>query len=360
MEERHWIQAIIPNATLDDVFVYTGCSGCGKKCSVPEGRQFTCIVCDDKNCVSSPRVAFKFEAVDITGSITLTSFNNHTEKLFSKSAAEIKTMKDLGDVVAFQEIEEKLRKKTTFFKLGPSNSLGSSSVLEWSLKNIETAEDASKKDLTKLTVAGTDEFEFSDLNMNVNFTNKETPDSKTKDKGKGKISETNFDKFPLTSKGVVIADESHRVADSSLKNKSLKHSATHTPALVKTPKISPTEWTQLCRTRITGNKQSHVSPAHSEDTQTNLVCVQSVGRKKLRLTPSASQENEEHESAKKDPQHESAMKDPQHESAKKDPANLAPSAASDKPATPEFDANTSTPGNDQMTQASIDSLTQGN
>uniref|UniRef100_A0A803LJH5 Uncharacterized protein n=1 Tax=Chenopodium quinoa TaxID=63459 RepID=A0A803LJH5_CHEQI len=67
MEERHWIQAIIPNAALDNVFVYTGYSCCGKKCSVPEGRQFTCIVCDNRNCVSASRVAFKFEAVDVTG-----------------------------------------------------------------------------------------------------------------------------------------------------------------------------------------------------------------------------------------------------------------------------------------------------
>ncbi|XP_021727101.1 uncharacterized protein LOC110694232 [Chenopodium quinoa] len=116
MEERHWIQAIIPNAALDNVFVYTGYSCCGKKCSVPEGRQFTCIVCDNRNCVSASRVAFKFEAVDVTGSITLTSFNNDIEKLFGKTTAEIITMKDLDDVVAFQPIEEKLRKKNHFLQ----------------------------------------------------------------------------------------------------------------------------------------------------------------------------------------------------------------------------------------------------
>uniref|UniRef100_A0A803MLQ3 Uncharacterized protein n=1 Tax=Chenopodium quinoa TaxID=63459 RepID=A0A803MLQ3_CHEQI len=54
MEEKHWIQAIIPSAALENVFVYTSCSSCGRKCSYPEGRQFTCIVYDNKNCISSP------------------------------------------------------------------------------------------------------------------------------------------------------------------------------------------------------------------------------------------------------------------------------------------------------------------
>uniref|UniRef100_A0A803LF11 Uncharacterized protein n=1 Tax=Chenopodium quinoa TaxID=63459 RepID=A0A803LF11_CHEQI len=231
MEERHWIQAIIPNATLDDVFVYTGCSGCGKKCSVPEGRQFTCIVCDNKNCVSTPR------------------------------------------------------------------------ILEWSLKNID-AEDASKKDLTKLSVARSDDIEFSDLNMNVDFT-------------------------PNNRHGSALQLE---------KQAPQTFNYTYTSP-VKTPKISPTEWTQLCRTRITGNKQSLVTPAHSEDTQTNLVCVQGLARKKLYFTASPSQENEDHESTNKDL------------------ANLATSA-SNKSVTPEFDANTFVHVNDHMTQASLDSLTQ--
>uniref|UniRef100_A0A803MDU2 Uncharacterized protein n=1 Tax=Chenopodium quinoa TaxID=63459 RepID=A0A803MDU2_CHEQI len=286
MEERHWIQAIIPNATLDDVFVYIGCSGCGKRCSVLEGRQFTYIVCDNKDCIS---------IADVTGSITLTSINNDTEKLFEKAAAEIKTMKDLADVVAFQTIEERLGKNTTFFKLGPSNSLGSSSVLEWSLKTIENAEDASKKDLSKSTVARDDEIEFSDLNMNVDYTSnkfggsasvgveqdaaaigEDTPDSKAKDKGKGKLSHTTTLKFPLSHKG---------------KNPNT--------GPVKSQKISHDEWAQLCRTCMSGSKQSPDTPAHNEDKRTDSIRVKTVARKKLCFTTSPYDENADHDSATK-------------------------------------------------------------
>uniref|UniRef100_A0A803M6G2 Replication factor A C-terminal domain-containing protein n=1 Tax=Chenopodium quinoa TaxID=63459 RepID=A0A803M6G2_CHEQI len=253
MEERHWIQAIIPNAALDNVFVYTGCSCCGKKCSVPEGRQFTCIVSDNRNCVSSLRVAFKFEAVDVTGSITLTSFNNDIEKLFGKTAAEIKTMKDLDDMFAFQAIEEKLRKKTTFFKLGPSNSLGSSSVLEWSLKTIETAEDVSKKDQTKLTVARSDDIEYSDLNKSEEFT-------PTKHQGSSALMKA-VELLSITA-----------------------------------------EWTELCHTRMSGTNHSPVTPGPIRDTKSSLDCDKSTAAKKLRFTTPEQSENEGDEAAKKDPQ----------------------------------------------------------
>ncbi|XP_021754032.1 uncharacterized protein LOC110719406 isoform X2 [Chenopodium quinoa] len=245
-----------------------------------------------------------------------------------------------GDVVAFQAIEQKLRKNTTFFKLSPSNSLGSSSVLEWSLKTIETVEDASKKDLTKSTVARSEEIEYSDLNMNVELTptkpyvstsvNKEdnvtatyedSTDSKIRDKGKDKISETTFCKFSLPSKGIVIADEGHRIADRNMKNKPLKHSTADTPATVNSPKVSPAEWTTLCRTRKSGDKLSPMTPVQNEDTKPNSVCEQSVVRKKLRLTTPQSVENEDHDSATKDPTN----------------------------AVPDSDAKTSTPKNDHVT-----------
>uniref|UniRef100_A0A803MLN7 Replication factor A C-terminal domain-containing protein n=1 Tax=Chenopodium quinoa TaxID=63459 RepID=A0A803MLN7_CHEQI len=258
MEERHWIQEIVPNASLDNVFVYTGCSQCGNKCRVPEGRQFTCIFCDNKNCVSAPRVAFKFEVVDVTGSMTLTSFNNDTEKMFGKTAAEVKTIKDCGDVFGFQEIEEKLRKKTTFFKLGPSNSLGSSSVLEWSLKTIETSDDVSKKDEAKLSVARNAESEYSDPNNSI-----------------------------------VIADEGEHV---------VKDSTILRAEPIKTPKLSTTEWTYLCRTRMSGTKHSPVTPAPIGDTKSSLDYDKSTAAKKLRFITPEKTESKSDEVAEKDPE----------------------------------------------------------
>uniref|UniRef100_A0A803MQ01 Replication factor A C-terminal domain-containing protein n=1 Tax=Chenopodium quinoa TaxID=63459 RepID=A0A803MQ01_CHEQI len=303
MEERHWIQAIVPNASLDNVFVYTGCSRCGNKCRVQEGKQFTCIFCDNKNCVSAPRVAFKFEVVNVTGSMTLTSFNNDTEKMFGKTAAEIKTMKDCGDVFGFQEIEEKLRKKTTFFKLGPSNSVGSSNVLEWSLKTIDTSDDVSKKDEAKLSVARNAESENSDPNnseaftptnhqrSNVEITNEETPDSKAKDKGKEKISEIPIPNIPFSSKGIVIADEGERA---------VKDSTILTAEPVKTPKLSTAEWTDLCRTRMSGTKHSPVTPAPIGDTKSSLDYDKSTAAKKLRITTPEKTESKSDEVVEKD------------------------------------------------------------
>uniref|UniRef100_A0A803M3I7 Replication factor A C-terminal domain-containing protein n=1 Tax=Chenopodium quinoa TaxID=63459 RepID=A0A803M3I7_CHEQI len=258
MEERHWIQATVPNASLDNVFVYTGCSRCGNKCKIPEGRQFTCIFCDNKNCVSAPRVAFKIEVVDVTGSMTLTSFNNDTEKMFGKTAADIKTMKDCGDVFGFQAIEEKLRKKNTFFKLGPSNSLGSSNMLEWSLKTIETSDDTFKKEERKVSVAQNAESEYTDLNDSI-----------------------------------IIADEGER---------GVTNSTTLTVEPIKTPKLSTAEWTELCRSRRSGTKHSPMTPAPIGDTKSSLDYGKSTAAKKIRFTTPEKIERKSDEVAEKDPE----------------------------------------------------------
>uniref|UniRef100_A0A803KUA6 DUF223 domain-containing protein n=1 Tax=Chenopodium quinoa TaxID=63459 RepID=A0A803KUA6_CHEQI len=222
-------------------------------------------------------VAFKFEAVD-------------------------------DDVVTFQEIEEKLRKKSTFFNLGPSNSLGSSGVLEWSLKAIGTDEDVSKKDPTKVTVGKNNEIEYSNLNkgeeftptehqessavdiveLNVESTHDKTPTLEGKDKGKNKISEIHFPQTPMSSKGIIISDGSRNDAIDNVE-------------IVNTSKISTVEWTELCRTRMSGTKHSPVTPSPIGDTKSSLDCAKSTAPKILRFTTAEQSANEGNEAATKDP-----------------------------------------------------------
>uniref|UniRef100_A0A803MZ79 Uncharacterized protein n=1 Tax=Chenopodium quinoa TaxID=63459 RepID=A0A803MZ79_CHEQI len=247
-------------------------------------------------------VAFKFEVVDVTGSMTLTSFNNDTEKMFGRTAAEIKTMKDCGDVFGFQEIEEKLRKKTTFLKLGPSNSLGSSSVLEWSLKTIDISDDVPKKGEAQISVVRNAQSENSDPNnretytptkhqrSNVDIINEDTPDSKAKDKGKEKISEIPIPNIPISSKGIVITDEEERV---------VKDSTILTAETVRTPKLSTAEWIDLCRTRLSGTKHSLVTPTPIGDTKSSLDHHKSTLAKKLRFTTPEKTESKNDEVAEK-------------------------------------------------------------
>ncbi|XP_021740104.1 replication factor A protein 1-like [Chenopodium quinoa] len=44
-EERHWIQATIPDAQLENLLAYLGCNNCGKRCQEAKDATFKCLHC---------------------------------------------------------------------------------------------------------------------------------------------------------------------------------------------------------------------------------------------------------------------------------------------------------------------------
>uniref|UniRef100_A0A803MDJ1 Replication factor A C-terminal domain-containing protein n=1 Tax=Chenopodium quinoa TaxID=63459 RepID=A0A803MDJ1_CHEQI len=120
-DERFWLRITIPNADLEKVNAYAGCSICSKRTSVPIGTPFFCSVCSKPDCVFAHMVTFKFEATDGTGSMIFTTFNDDTKNLFGKSASKIYDIKN---------------------SVGPTLALSRNNVLQWQLKGLEIEQKA--------------------------------------------------------------------------------------------------------------------------------------------------------------------------------------------------------------------------
>uniref|UniRef100_A0A803M837 Replication factor A C-terminal domain-containing protein n=1 Tax=Chenopodium quinoa TaxID=63459 RepID=A0A803M837_CHEQI len=87
-------QHLIQNAELEKVNAYPGCSNCWNRTNLPLQKRYSCSACSKKECICTERATFKFEASDDTGTMAFTTFNNDTERLFRKTAAEIYAIKE--------------------------------------------------------------------------------------------------------------------------------------------------------------------------------------------------------------------------------------------------------------------------
>ncbi|KAL2932597.1 Replication protein A 70 kDa DNA-binding subunit B [Bienertia sinuspersici] len=67
LEQKFWLEVTMPEATLDDLYFYLGCSKCGRKGDAGKGALYKCAHCNNTQSVSVPRITFKFKAVDATG-----------------------------------------------------------------------------------------------------------------------------------------------------------------------------------------------------------------------------------------------------------------------------------------------------
>uniref|UniRef100_A0A803N7W2 Replication factor A C-terminal domain-containing protein n=1 Tax=Chenopodium quinoa TaxID=63459 RepID=A0A803N7W2_CHEQI len=104
-------------------------------------KRYSCTSCYKKECICTERTTFKFEASDGTGTMAFTTFNDDTERLFRRSAAEIYAIKEADDHNAFEAIQDMLSSKPFYIKVGPTSHLGQNNVLEWTLKGIELKEE---------------------------------------------------------------------------------------------------------------------------------------------------------------------------------------------------------------------------
>ncbi|KAL2904406.1 Replication protein A 70 kDa DNA-binding subunit B [Bienertia sinuspersici] len=67
LEQKFWLKVTMPEATLDDLYFYLGCSKCGRKGDAEKGALYKCAHCNNTQSISVPRITFKFKAVDATG-----------------------------------------------------------------------------------------------------------------------------------------------------------------------------------------------------------------------------------------------------------------------------------------------------
>ncbi|XP_021766975.1 replication protein A 70 kDa DNA-binding subunit B-like [Chenopodium quinoa] len=131
-EETLWIEVTIQDAELEKVNAYTGCSNCCKRTNLPLQKRYSCSSCLNKECICTKRITFKFEASDTTGTMAFTTFNDDTERLFRKTAAEIYAIKESDDHNAFKTIQDLLSSTPFYIKVGPTWHLGQNNVLELS------------------------------------------------------------------------------------------------------------------------------------------------------------------------------------------------------------------------------------
>lgn len=138
-EEILWIKVTIGNAELEKVNAYTGCLNCWRKrTNLPLQKRYPCPACSHKECICTERTTFKFEASDGTGTMAFTTFNDDTERLFRKTAAEIYAIKEADDHDAFKAIQNMLSNTPFYIKVGPTRHLGQNNVLEWTFKRVKT------------------------------------------------------------------------------------------------------------------------------------------------------------------------------------------------------------------------------
>uniref|UniRef100_A0A803LC94 Replication factor A C-terminal domain-containing protein n=2 Tax=Chenopodium quinoa TaxID=63459 RepID=A0A803LC94_CHEQI len=97
------------------------------------------------------RITFKFEASDTTGTMAFTTFNDDTERLFRKTAAEIYAIKESDDHNAFKTIQDLLSSTPFYIKVGPTWHLGQNNVLEWTLRAIELKENPHTQEAEQLS-----------------------------------------------------------------------------------------------------------------------------------------------------------------------------------------------------------------
>ncbi|XP_021757957.1 uncharacterized protein LOC110722992 [Chenopodium quinoa] len=128
-DEIAWIRVTIPEADLQRVNAYIGCLGCGKRTHLALGTRFPCISCKKSDATAVHKVTFKFEAIDASGTMSFTTFNDDTEKLFRKTAVEIWEMKTTGNFDAFKAVQEVLSTKPFFIQVTPTLELARNSVL---------------------------------------------------------------------------------------------------------------------------------------------------------------------------------------------------------------------------------------
>ncbi|XP_021763611.1 uncharacterized protein LOC110728246 [Chenopodium quinoa] len=108
-EERHWIQATIPNAELANLIAYLGCNKCGKRCQEARDTSFKCLHCSKNKCIATVRVNFTVNVTNATGTLRLTAFAEDCEKLIGLPTSEIYEKKMAGDWLEFEEIATNLR-----------------------------------------------------------------------------------------------------------------------------------------------------------------------------------------------------------------------------------------------------------
>ncbi|XP_021728329.1 replication factor A protein 1-like [Chenopodium quinoa] len=134
-EERHWIQATIPDAQLENLLAYLGCNNCGKRCQETKDATFKCLHCKKK--IVLPQSGYPIEVSDATGTLRLTAFAEDCEKLIGLPTSEIYEKKMAGDWPEFEDIASNLKVRTIKFQIAPTTSLTRMGVLKWAIKDVE-------------------------------------------------------------------------------------------------------------------------------------------------------------------------------------------------------------------------------
>ncbi|KAL2896397.1 Replication protein A 70 kDa DNA-binding subunit B, partial [Bienertia sinuspersici] len=92
-DERFWLEVTMPTATAKNMYVYFGCSKCGRRSNEPENAVYKCLKCSAIDATSIPRITFKVDVTDGTAETELTFFSKEVEMLTGITCAEIWSLK---------------------------------------------------------------------------------------------------------------------------------------------------------------------------------------------------------------------------------------------------------------------------
>uniref|UniRef100_A0A803N334 Replication factor A C-terminal domain-containing protein n=2 Tax=Chenopodium quinoa TaxID=63459 RepID=A0A803N334_CHEQI len=134
-QEIHWVKVKIPEPDQARLISYEGCNKCGKRVDLPLNKSMTCPKCFKLDCTSVPRTTFKFDAVDETGELSLTTFAEDCEKLFKLPIIQIFEQTNIG-TLDFGSISRDLSSNEFYVAVGPSYMLTKKQALSWVLKDV--------------------------------------------------------------------------------------------------------------------------------------------------------------------------------------------------------------------------------
>jgi replication factor A1 len=97
---------------------YSACPtpNCNRKVSQDAAKMWRCEKCDKSFAVPSPRYILSVHAVDTTGDLWLTAFNDVAQQLLGHTAQAVSEFKDAGNEKAYEQVFKDANFKTYLFK----------------------------------------------------------------------------------------------------------------------------------------------------------------------------------------------------------------------------------------------------
>ncbi|KAL2894070.1 Replication protein A 70 kDa DNA-binding subunit B [Bienertia sinuspersici] len=136
LEQKYWIKVAVVDPKVEDMHFYVGCSKCGRKGTAEKGTAYYCNHCKNAETLSVPRVTFKINVSDGTGTHEFTVFTSEVQTLTGFSADQMHEYFSSGDYTQLTQQLNKLATRDIYLQIGPTATIASNRMLSWVIRQI--------------------------------------------------------------------------------------------------------------------------------------------------------------------------------------------------------------------------------